>query len=305
MTIKAKLLQASKSVYTDAIAYTFELEYPRFIHAELLTHRTPSRNSASSRAIPVAKMLEQIEEDTAMPIHWGKNQAGMQAKEELEGYSLLDVQMLWKNAQLQACHLAQLMSNLGAHKQIANRIVEPFQHMKIVFTATDLNNFFWLRNHPDAQPEIRELARLMYEEVQSAEPVVLKEGELHVPYVSRIYVDDVFVTYAVGEDMLTAEEAIKVSASLCAQVSYRKADFSLQKAIDIYDRLVGSEPAHASPFEHQLICEEPPRYVEFFFMEKYNDGRWTHIDRNGQYYSGNIRGFVQYRQTIPNNAKRY
>ncbi len=304
MTIKAKLLQASKSVYTNAIAYTFELEYPRFIHAEVMTHRMASKNSASSRAIPVAKMLEQIEEDTAMPIHWGKNQAGMQAKEELSEKDKEYVKATWYTARNAACNFAEVMSQAGAHKQIVNRIVEPFQHMKVVFTATDLNNFFWLRNHPDAQPEIRELARLMYEEVQSNEPMLLKDGELHVPYVERKTGKFHDLDYYVGQERLTPEEAIKVSASLCAQVSYRKADFSLQKAIDIYDRLVGSEPAHASPFEHQLICKDTPTSVEEFIGQR-ESGNWTHLDCNGHYYSGNIRGFVQYRQTIPNNAKRY
>ena len=45
--------------------------------------------------------------------------------------------------------------------------------------------------------------------------------------------------------------AIKISASCCAQVSYRTLDTSIEKAIKIYNRLVESKPMHASPFEHQ------------------------------------------------------
>ena len=74
---------------------TFELEYHRFIHSELMTHRLFSRNAMSSRAVPVSKMIEQVRNSPATPIHWGKNQAGMQAADVLDGENLSETKGEW------------------------------------------------------------------------------------------------------------------------------------------------------------------------------------------------------------------
>lgn len=58
---------------------TFEIEYPCFIHSEVMTHRNLSKNSSSSRAIPITKMLEQIESNMAIPLYWGK---GLECKQQ-------------------------------------------------------------------------------------------------------------------------------------------------------------------------------------------------------------------------------
>lgn len=295
--ITAKVIQKSESVWTGGIATTFELEYPRFIHAELMTHRVFSRNSASSRAIPVAKVIEQVRTNPAMPVHWGKNQAGMQASEQNSSPVILDdyelsIEQAWKCAAEEAANVAQAMAKAGYHKQVVNRILEPFQRMKVVVTTTEKKNFYWLRDHVDAQPEIAALAKAM-KEADDATPafLLLHNNEMHVPYVDRVR-DGIEMVYSVEGQELTYEEAQFVSASLCAQVSYRKADFSLVKAIDIYKRLIESEPCHASPVEHQLISTNNLRHRG-----------WTHIDFKNNYWSGNIRGFIQLRQLIPNNAK--
>ena len=77
--ISVKVIADSISAHTKQRITTLELEYPRFIHAELMTHRVFSRNSSSSRAIPIQTMINHIKATTAIPIHWGKNQSGMQA----------------------------------------------------------------------------------------------------------------------------------------------------------------------------------------------------------------------------------
>jgi thymidylate synthase ThyX len=84
--ISAKIIadSISESEYGDRIT-TFELEYPRFIHGELMTHRLFSRNAASSRAIPINKMMDQVLTAPAMPVEWGLNKSGMQAEEMLKG----------------------------------------------------------------------------------------------------------------------------------------------------------------------------------------------------------------------------
>lgn len=323
--IVARIIADSASSVNGKRITTFELEYHRFIHAEFMTHRLISRNSASSRAIPVKRMIELVKENPAMPIHWGKNQTGMQAKGE--GYA--DVELCnylaggWQNSEdregawnvavEQSCIVADAFAEAGYHKQIVNRLTEPFQMMKVVATATEWDNFFHLRKHPDAQPEIAELARCMWEALQQSNPEALHPGEWHTPYVEHHRLPSGRLIYVqsrenVGGGFVTPvpyslEEALKVSASCSAQASYRKQDESLEKALNIYNRLVESKPAHASPFEHQATPMPLP-YNEHWHTDGsrgWVDGV-THVDVSGNFWSGNFKGFVQHRQLIPDNA---
>lgn len=313
MTISAKIIADSVSSITGRRITTFELEYPRFIHAEFMTHRLFSRNAASSRAIPIKKAIELILEDTAMPIHWGKNQPGMSAKEEcdasfkliVDGVVVADLsrENLWNQSRDSAIRFADIFNDLGYHKQIVNRILEPYTHIKVVCTATDYSNFYWLRRHPDAQPEIQELANRMWEAAENSDPVKLNSGEWHTPYYGSGFW---IATSGHGDDARdshghTLEDALMISSSQCAQVSYRLVDDSLEKARKIYDRLVNSKPVHASPFEHQAtpIVYETNEFgnLDFEWVEGI-----THHDFYGQAWSGNFVDFIQYRQLIPENA---
>lgn len=329
MTITAKILAYSRD-HRGRYIVSWELEYPRFIHGEFMTHRLFSRNAASSRAIPVKTMIAAVQQSPAMPIHWGMNQPGMQAKEELTGAELEAVQFLWNLAAREAADTAKRMDALGAHKQIVNRILEPFQTMKTVMTATCLDNFFWLRNHEDAQPEIKELARLMWEALQGATAFELKPGEWHVPYVevTRDFAGKImYVGESTKEDPLavpdvdtdrymriyTLEEALAISSSCCAQVSYRRLDDTLEKAQIIFQRLVDSKPVHASPFEHQATP-----MAQTAFMHGGSGHSWpfincassittwqkgiTHVDRKGEFWSGNFIGFIQHRQLLDDHT---
>lgn len=278
---------------------TMELEYPRLIHSEFMTHRVFSRNSASSRAIPVAKIIEQVRTNPAMPVHWGKNQAGMQANEELSEESKPEAITAWLNAAQDAAFNAETMLGIGLHKQVVNRILEPFQIMKVVVTSTEWDNFFWLRDHPDAQPEIRLLAQVMKTAMQESKAVELAPGLWHTPYVNQVVNAGQQMFFDEQSNLIDVEKAIKISCSSCAQVSYRKLDTSLEKAEVIYDKLVNSEPVHASAFEHVAQC------TGIYDMSKlYNDVGWTHEDKTYDLWSGNFRDWIQYRQLIPNNTKR-
>lgn len=297
MTISAKVIKDSISPNGVRIT-TLELEYPRIIHSELMTHRVFSRNSASSRAIPVSKVIELVESNPAMPVHWGKNQAGMQAKEELDNLTKESVRLLWLEAAKQAVSIAKLMTSMGTHKQVVNRILEPFQHMKVVLTSTEWANWDWLRDHPDADPTICTLAKEIKNARGESVPVFLNYGEWHLPYVEvgdsngdQVYWDE-------DHNSITLEQARMVSASCCAQVSYRKQDTSVDKAENIFKRLIESEPCHASPVEH---IATPIKYSDTA-MEIFQDGV-THRDKNYDLWSGNFRGWVQFRQLIPNNTK--
>ena len=182
MTITAKVICDSICKQSKIRITTLELEYPRFIHSEFMTHRMFSRNASSSRAIPIMKMIQAVIDNPAMPIHWGKNQAGMQAREQLEDRYQLQAQLLWKAARDSAVEHAKTMLALGAHKQIVNRILEPFTHIRVIVTATNFANFFALRDHEDAQPEIRELAVAMKKAIEESTPQLLGIGEWHLPY---------------------------------------------------------------------------------------------------------------------------
>ena len=296
--ISAKVIAHSKSAVNGKEIVTMELEYPRFIHGEFMTHRMFSRNAASSRAIPVSKMIEQVRTSPAVPCHWGKNQAGMQAKEELTGSALDSAKFYWKDAAVDAALSAEYLSEDGVHKQIVNRILEPFQTMKTVVTATEWENFYWLRNHEDAQPEIKRLAEVMLEAVSYSSAVTLKAGDWHTPYFNGAFGTGCWISKA---DTDSLEDALAISSSCCAQVSYRLLDDSIEKARMVYKRLVESSPVHASPFEHQASPMETSNW-------RIDEGPWeegvTHMDRDGTLCSGNLKGFIQYRQLIPNNVKR-
>lgn len=283
---------------------TFELEYPRFIHAEFMTHRMLSKNAASSRAIPVDKMLQHVREHTAVPVFWGKNQPGMQAVQEID--NIQEALIAWKIARDDAIQSAiNLHDRKGLHKQISNRVTEPFQMIKVVATGTEWANLLWLRDHDAAQPEFHELASLIAQAFSVSVPQVLLPGELHAPYVTRTVSKLGRVNYSSpGIPWLSKEEALTISASCCAQVSYRKSDDSLEKAVALCGRLMGSGDGrvHASPFEHQAwgmqqnnIASEETQYV-------LEEGQ-THVTTNGDLWSGNFRGWIQHRQIIEGHAK--
>lgn len=264
--IEAKVIADSVS-FTEKRITTLQLVYPRFIHAEFMTHRVFSRNASSSRAIPVAKMIEMVKNTPAMPIHWGANQPGMQADNEITNIDA--AKGMWLEAAKQAASIATVMNDMGIHKQVVNRILEPFQHIHVVVTATEFDNFFLLRDHKDAQPEIQALARSMNIAMAMSTPKTLMMGEWHLPYVSDEEVLERKSNNAFSDLM-------KMSAARCARVSYMKHDGgkpSLEDDIKLYERLVVSQPPHMSPIEHQATpC----------------------LDKDA--YSGNFKGWIQYRK---------
>ncbi len=302
----------NKSVSPEGIVVTsFELEYPRFIHSELMTHKMFSRNAASSRAIPIAKTIEAVRNSPAMPVEWGKNKAGMQSDGEIDDPE--SAKWMWIQAAKQAADRAEQMAAMGLHKQVVNRILEPFVFMKTVLTATEYHNFYWLRNHPDADPTIRELAICMQEATDLVDENPLVSGEWHFAYVDT---DIGFgqTTYSIDGEEIDLETAKKIDAACCAQVSFRKLDTTISKALDIYERLAGSVPVHASPFEHAAtpIQKNPPVEEHTHALTPGINLAWdistwqdgiTHVDRDGFLWSGNLKGWLQHRQLIEGNYK--
>jgi hypothetical protein len=320
MTISAKIL--CDSINTQGNRFTtFEVEYPRIIHAELLTHRQLSRNCASSRAIPFDKMQQQL---TGIPSRFGAAQRGMQDDgRDFDGVVLgaeiydswegesdrpeLTSYQAWEEAKESAMFYSKAFKEAGYHKQIYNRLTEPFQTIKAIISATEWDNWYWLRDDEMADPTIAELARKMKEAYDSSVPQLLKAGEWHLPYVDsrELGCGKEYTIIENSEELfLTLEQAIKVSCARCAAVSYRNEDYGLEKCLELYERLVGSDKLHSSSLEH---CATPMNDYEFEWgvsvMNVPNmSGTWqegiSHVDREGNLWSGNLKNWIQYRKTV-------
>ncbi len=176
----------SARVVADSIAdrvrlTTLEVVMPRIILAEFNTHRVFSRNSASSRAVPTARRIEQVEKNPFVPAVFGANQRGMQAGDALTGTLAAESMSAWLDARYAAVKQAKKLNELGVHKQLANRLLEPFLWHKVVVTATEWANFFALRDHEAAQPEMQITARLMKAAMGVSPPM---NRLVHLPYVT-------------------------------------------------------------------------------------------------------------------------
>ena len=184
---------------------------------------------------------------------------------------LAAAKFIWKTASKFACMFAYGFSKIGLHKQIGNRILEPWQYINVIVTSTEWDNFFNLRMHKDAQPEIKELATAIFNEMKASKPTQLAHGQWHLPYVN--------VVEGISEDEYydIISDLLKASTARCARVSFSNHDGTdpdIQKDIALHDRLVGSVPIHASPAEHQATPANP------------------------DYWYRNFRGWVQYRDRI-------
>lgn len=243
---------------------TYQLEYPRFIHAELMTHREFSRNASSSRAISTERLLAKADADLVTPIKFGKEEPGMQATNALVEEIAQKAAGMWKRAYKSAKEYAEGLRRLGVHKQHTNRLLEPFTNITVLVTSTEWSNFFALRCDAAAQPEIRRLAHLMLYQYYTSLPTPLEIGEWHIPFIQE------------NDGLLDLDTRIKVSVARCARVSYLNHDGvrEIPKDVALHDRLLAA--GHMSAFEHIAQCVEDPTL-----------------------HSGNFIGWLQYRKTIP------
>lgn len=280
MQITAKIVAHSVTPFGKEII-SFELAYQRWILAELNTHRVFSRSSMSSRAIPVARMLEQVRNDPAWPVQWGANKPGMQAGGPLSGDDQAECEVIWKCAADAAAGFAERLAKLGLAKQVCNRLLEPFQWTRTIVTTTEIDNFYELRLHPDAQPEFQALATAVREAHTSSVPVKRSRGDgiygWHLPYIR----DDEREAWG-GSGIKDIEiTAAKVCAARCARVSYLKHDgtqSSYEEDINLFNRLAAGVPIHASPLEHMAYAMTVPAWSRNFhgwrqFRETYEDMR--------------------------------
>lgn len=295
MTVDVKLLQHSCS--PDGISmYSFEVEIPRIILAEWNTHGMLNTNAQSSRAVPTKKLIEEVRRNPYMPSYWGRNQKGMQAYEEcnepVKGDSR---EAFWDICVQTNCVFAEAFEEAGYHKQIANRVIEPYSHTKLVVSGTEWNNFFNLRIHKDAEPNIREMAVQIYKLIHQSQGEYINNGEWHLPYISR-YRQEGRMKYLFDQQEVSLEEALRISLACVAQVSYRTLNTDPEIIERIHNNLFPSngDPIHGSPAQHLATP----------FKEIQCKGDWqegeTHRDRDGYSWSAQLRGWCQYRKLIPN-----
>lgn len=281
MSYLAKVLSDSVNSEGDRLT-TMEISLPRICLSEFNTHRMFSRNSASSRAIPVEKMLKRVEDDPFIPVYWGKNQKGMQADAELSQSEQLVAEHSWLKARDSAVKHARQLLEIGIHKQITNRLLEPWLWHTIIVTATEWENFFALRLHKDAQPEIRKAAVMMKTAYDVSSPKMLSSEQWHLPLVAE---DEPWPSDGIKH--FSMNDICKVSVGRCARVSYLTHDGKRDPKADVElcERL--SLSGHMSPLEH---VARP--------MTQYD------IEQMGLNASirfcGNFRGWVQLRKLIVN-----
>lgn len=252
-TISATSILSSRHAITGDRLDTLLLRYPRCIHSEFMTHRVFSRNAASSRAIPVAKLIADVESDPFVPLVWGANQKGMQAGEACDALvpfrnDLVPRDAAWLRARDNAVRIAEAFSKAGYHKQIVNRLLEPFAHITVVVSSTTWENFLALRDHPDAEPHIQMLAREVRKALDGAQTYVLQPGWWHLPFIS-----------STERAELSNEDCKRLSVARCASTSYKTVDgfdMDLARASEIYNKLAKADPIHASPFEHVAQADE-------------------------------------------------
>ena len=252
-----------ESIYAEVIAdsispegqrlTTMEVQCHRFVLAEFNTHRAVSRNSASSRAIPVSKMLERVMLQPALPVSWPAEQRGMQGGEEItDDLHTFLLNEIWLGARDSAIHAAQQLIEREVHKSVVNRLLEPFLYHRIIVSATEWENFFAQRCSPLAQPEIRVLAEHMRDALTRSTPTALPYGAWHLPYVDTETWEAINKSGLVplGESMYPVAQA--VSCARCARVSYmtHEGEKNIVKDIELFDKLYKADPPHWSPMEH-------------------------------------------------------
>lgn len=299
MAFEASILADSISPYGHRLT-TFQLTYPRIIHAELLTHRFFARSAASSRAIPISSMISRVLDDPYIPTHWGKNQRGMQAEQELTPEQIEIERQTWIEERDWVVTRALARSDRGLHKQLTNRPLETYQWYTAIYSATELSNFFHLRNNPQAHPEMQCIARLALERLSESTPQKLKYGEWHLPLVSG---EDweLMKELGLGDLPQTWVALAKVSCARCARVSYltHEGKRDLKEDLDLCGRLL--RDGHMSPFEHAARPMSDAELKSFRRAAPIAGGpgaSFTFDEEKPTYFLGPFNGWVQYRKTI-------
>jgi hypothetical protein len=263
---------------------TMAIRFPRFILAELNTHRVFSRNTASSRAIPTHRLIEQVRVDPFVPLAFGANRRGMQAGDPLDERAQEVAREAWLDGAAKAVGVAERLAASGLHKQHANRVLEPYLWSTSIVSATEWQNFFTLRDSPSAQPEFARLAREMRQAMEGSTPNPAPLGGWHIPLITQEDVDACTSGDKFSKDLLA------ISVGRCARVSYLNPSGVIDRAadMDLAARLAAAR--HLSPFEHQARFSGHQMFTGFKGL----------IGWSGS----NFYGWTQHRSYIPGQSGR-
>jgi thymidylate synthase ThyX len=315
---------------------TFLITFPRFILAEFNTHRVFTRNSASSTAIPFKKALRSVMTNPFIPIKWMKDHKGMQGTEYYtSSLKTFILKNLWLMARNMAVIFAWILNKIGLTKQICNRIIEPWMWHTALVTSTEWENFFSLRAHKAAEIHIQEIAYMMMNAYNYHTPVVLNDGEWHIPFLNLIDPDalkEILTKDGMVDEKEWLDAVIKISTAQCARTSYTNVGDDTKKInylndMKLHDTLAAS--GHWSPFEHIAKPMTKTEYCNFTrtsLLDNKDYEQWKDIwtadkhrgvseywDEPGlpEAYSvgieygwcGNFRGFIQYRKMFANENR--
>lgn len=296
--------------------------FPRIILAEVNTHRMLSKNTSSSRAIPFAKMVESVQNDTFIPIAWQKAHSGMQGTEYFEGENVESLKQDWLRAREQAISSAKFLTETGATKQLCNRLLEPFMWTTMLITGSreGWDNFFNLRcpdyidkgisvkskkelinlfpelsekseqywrdiNVGQAEIHIMDLAEKIYDAVNESTPKVLKAGEWHIPFRDKINRNNHFFSFSHENYEKRFEElSVQISVAMAARTSYTVV--GEEKEIN-YEAMIG--------LHDRLLAQEPPHSSPLEHCaramseeEYYNFIKGERVDKRGVHYTSNF-----------------
>lgn len=238
----AEMVCDSVSPHTGRRITSAVVRLPRIVLAELNTHAALAKNSASSRAIPTATFRQRVLANPYIPWRWPINGKGMVPKEYAapDSWRSRFATFAWKGGLVVASLAHRLLERIGVHKEIANRLLEPWMWTEVLVTATDWDGFFAQRCHPAAADGVRAAATVLRALLETHQPT---ETTLHLPYVQK---------HEDG-DMRTLFMA---SARRCRRVSYMRQGVvvSLEE-----DAAAGAEgllenPPHLSPYEHAAMA---------------------------------------------------
>ncbi len=263
---------------------------PRIVLAELNTHRLFSRNSASSRAIPIEKMIQRVLDNPFIPNRFPRTHKGMQASEwvNTEDVEYPIWKYVWLMARDSAIAIVRLMNSLGISKQLANRLLEPFVMHEVIITASEWENFLSLRTHRDAQDQIRISAEMILEALNTSVPQELLPGQWHMPFGDDFDLEHLDVIANEFGAVSADELRRSITVARCARTSYQTFDGSRHNYtadLSLFNSL--RDQGHWSPFEHVARAMTPKEYEAY-----------AHTFPDGKEYGwcGNFRGFVQLRK---------
>lgn len=167
------------------------------------------------------------------------------------------------------------------------------------------NPLFWYKiNKGQADIHMMATAETIWDAMNESIPKELKEGEWHIPFGDDI--DPEMLGTITGNNNFTSKDnlalsltqgKIKIATAMCARVSYtvvgeENKDPNYENDIKLHNRLATS--GHWSPFEH---CAKAMSINESMQRGGLNPD-WFPLSKSG--WSGNFRGFIQYRKTFTN-----